>query len=475
MNSNNLPQEHYHHQTNTSTTAYLDDRSINSNNMNNVSSFSSTTTTTTSARSTIEMNDHIHDGVGTTFIHNNDSIGNMNEICNNKPVVSGEIDDSCNATCANEFSCVQVLDQSRTNVVAGSQNFLNPNKKKLNKFIVESTLGGHNNMTMRLNVSATDVTPIASDSISSGNTNENNNTMNGNSIYVSDVATTVLMDNSTINSCTNNNNDNNNSGQGSLMIPVNQVSGVSIVSCYRAVPVQIVNNNNNNNPTNLINHNPKENDDEKIIKYDDLEIDSKNQNAKENNKIGKNSEEIQINAKKNISIIENVNQILSDPNQESDNNNKNKDSKNHTLKMEQRIYITAEAQIERNNLNVIETATLNPLSANATPQTQDQVEALMSSTREQRRRERRERRAARNRMAHLHAGNMPLHITANAISSSNARPQSFEIVPDLLHSHLPPPYTTLPLQPAAIITPVPVPVGAVDNCRYSFPLPIIRR
>lgn len=104
--------------------------------------------------------------------------------------------------------------------------------------------------------------------------------------------------------------------------------------------------------------------------------------------------------------------------------------------------------------------------------------------REQRRRERRERRQARQRAQHGHH-----HVTApvhqrtptGARLGNGAEPSrtNYEILPDIINNHLPPPYTTLPLQMPAppvhspiTISPVPV---VVDDCRFSFPIPIIRR
>lgn len=108
------------------------------------------------------------------------------------------------------------------------------------------------------------------------------------------------------------------------------------------------------------------------------------------------------------------------------------------------------------------------------------------STREHRRRERRERRQARNRMQHVHPMDQPPPPPPTML-----RPPPIEIIPDILHSHLPPPYTTLPMgatvlpAPPAILPAVVHPaavhhraagaaVGAED-CRYSFPIPIMRR
>jgi hypothetical protein len=113
------------------------------------------------------------------------------------------------------------------------------------------------------------------------------------------------------------------------------------------------------------------------------------------------------------------------------------------------------------------------------------------SHRDQRRRERRERRQARQRAQLQHGHHhitAPVHQRANINASSNgirtlngvepSRASNFEILPDIIN-HQPPAYTTLPLQlpppsPTTIHTISPVPV-VVDDCRFSFPIPIIRR
>jgi hypothetical protein len=109
-----------------------------------------------------------------------------------------------------------------------------------------------------------------------------------------------------------------------------------------------------------------------------------------------------------------------------------------------------------------------------------------TQVREQRRRERRERRQARQRAQHGHHHvPAPVHqrsTTGSRTAAGNgAEPSrtSYEILPDIINNHLPPPYTTLPLQTTALpihspltISPVPV---VVDDCRFSFPIPIIRR
>lgn len=93
--------------------------------------------------------------------------------------------------------------------------------------------------------------------------------------------------------------------------------------------------------------------------------------------------------------------------------------------------------------------------------------------REQRRRERRERRQARQRAQHGHHHiTTPVHRTTDTRSPSRT---NYEVLPDIINNHLPPPYTTLPLQMPELpihINTVPV---VIDDCRFSFPIPIIRR
>uniref|UniRef100_A0A182MLC1 Uncharacterized protein n=1 Tax=Anopheles culicifacies TaxID=139723 RepID=A0A182MLC1_9DIPT len=103
---------------------------------------------------------------------------------------------------------------------------------------------------------------------------------------------------------------------------------------------------------------------------------------------------------------------------------------------------------------------------------------VVNTTREHRRRERRERRQARNRLQHIHPLEPPPPL--------HRSPPPIEIIPDILHSHLPPPYTTLPMGASLIPQMIPanavaaaaaaaIPVRAADDCRYTFPIPIMRR
>ena len=120
--------------------------------------------------------------------------------------------------------------------------------------------------------------------------------------------------------------------------------------------------------------------------------------------------------------------------------------------------------------------------------------------REQRRRERRERRQARQRAQHGHRHHVSVHHSnrPNGVNNnSNSRGingveptqrviSGYEMLPDIINNHLPPPYTAVPLfplhtpapipppppQPPQLIAPAPI---VVDDCRFSFPIPIIRR
>lgn len=100
--------------------------------------------------------------------------------------------------------------------------------------------------------------------------------------------------------------------------------------------------------------------------------------------------------------------------------------------------------------------------------------------REQRRRERRGRQPRSSRQYHNHPSNQVL-----AIHSRNVE---CEALPDILHNHVPPPYTTLPVltqaqsQSVLVTRPPPPPqqsalitVGISDVGRFTYPLPIIRR
>jgi hypothetical protein len=132
------------------------------------------------------------------------------------------------------------------------------------------------------------------------------------------------------------------------------------------------------------------------------------------------------------------------------------------------------------------------------------VDNSTQTMREQRRRERRERRQRRaqhgHHRHHQHHSSQQQHVNANVavhqrinrVESSTSRVNGYEMLPDIINNHLPPPYTTLPLHAltaTSVPTPIPLPQSSliaaanvvspvpvvVDDCRFSFPIPIIRR
>lgn len=124
-----------------------------------------------------------------------------------------------------------------------------------------------------------------------------------------------------------------------------------------------------------------------------------------------------------------------------------------------RTYISTEAQTDdlQNRIEEIK------------PNRQILISQNEYSLRENRRRERRERRQARRLPFHSHN-----HI-GNVLNQQSIT--SFEILPDLLNSHLPPPYSTLPGSPGPIVPSIvsAVTVGSPEELRYAFSIPVIRR
>lgn len=218
--------------------------------------------------------------------------------------------------------------------------------------------------------------------------------------------------------------DHNNQQQQDV---VNQSSGISIVNCYRAVPVQIVNN-------------------------------CSGSSAGESMHVVNN-----LNAKCDNQMINDQVQVLNDV--KCDNSN-TMDTRN----LQHRTYTSTEAQTDDLQESSTEIVT-HPVQIHPNP---IQSQTDISFAREQRRRDRRERRHIRNsRQQHIHPAPHP----------SSLRP-AFEILPDILNSHVPPPYTALtlaavpPSQPQAVLVPpiiTPLPVGPPEDGRYTFPLPIMRR
>ncbi|KAJ6643058.1 hypothetical protein Bhyg_08014, partial [Pseudolycoriella hygida] len=219
--------------------------------------------------------------------------------------------------------------------------------------------------------------------------------------------------------------DHNNQQQQDV---VNQPSGISIVNCYRAVPVQIVNSCSGN------------------IAGESMHV-VNNLNAKCDN---------------NNQMINDQEQVLNDVKYDSSNT---LDTRN----LQQRTYTSTEAQTDDLQESTTDIVT-HPVQVHPNP---IQSQTDISFAREQRRRDRRERRHIRNsRQQHIHPA-----------PSTSLRP-AFEILPDILNSHVPPPYTALtlaavpPSQPQAVLVPpiiTQLPVGPQEDGRYTFPLPIMRR
>lgn len=218
--------------------------------------------------------------------------------------------------------------------------------------------------------------------------------------------------------------DHNNQQQQDV---VNQPSGISIVNCYRAVPVQIVNNCSSSSSGG-----------ESMHVVNNLNIKCDNQMI---------NDQVQV-----------LNEVKCDSPNTMD-----------TLNLQQRTYTSTEAQTDDLQESRTDIVT-HPVQIHSNP---IQSQTDISFAREQRRRDRRERRHIRNsRQQHIHPA-----------PQSSLRP-AFEILPDILNSHVPPPYTALtlaavpPSQPQAVLVPpiiTPLPVGPPDDGRYTFPLPIMRR
>lgn len=222
------------------------------------------------------------------------------------------------------------------------------------------------------------------------------------------------------------NQDDHNNQQQQQQDVVNQSSGISIVNCYRAVPVQIVNN-------------------------------CSGISAGESMNVVNN-----LNAKCDNQMINDQVQVL---NEVKCNSSNTMDTRN----LQHRTYTSTEAQTDDLQESSTEIET-HPVQVHPNP---IQSQTDISFAREQRRRDRRERRHIRNsRQQHIHP-----------VPTSSLRP-AFEILPDILNSHVPPPYTALtlaavpPSQPQAVLVPpiiTPLPVGPPEDGRYTFPLPIMRR
>ncbi len=359
-----------------------------------------------------------------------------------------------------------------------------------------------------------------SNNINNKNINE---TMSGNngstctSIYISQpstVSSTILVNsNSNLIQI-----ENSESSTPILTIQVNQdnqtsqistsSTGVNVVSCFRAASptVQIVKGSENSIQSLLQNvsvhkSNNHENNEESVNNENNhniISISNINGNKSQSKPIkSENLNEI------SVDICE---EILSENHNNNSNDYPNMDKDRvELIKSPEKIVITTGTGTQQSSsspLNQITTQEItsiqsvgNNQSESAKPKSNSNnttaTEAQMS--REQRRRERRQRRQAQSHRQHAHVSvhhprpqhPLPHHNNTHSNNSNHAsgpghgnlRP-NYDILPDILNNHLPPPYTTLPLQlPAQLSIPVPPVISPVpvDDCRFSFPIPVMRR
>ncbi|CAO1440414.1 unnamed protein product [Diamesa hyperborea] len=358
---------------------------------------------------------------------------------------------------------------------------------------------------------------------SSGDENcEKNNNQEKNctaSIYISQPTDEVKLNN-------NNNNNNNGVGSGSsghceleqkppvLTIQVNQRPDqnntnnqnlVNIVSCFRAYPVQttttsatssaltstlnVVNENlpfsisvnRKGNYGEIINENHNHNNNNNINNFNELANNENNQNIVScvATKIPNKSQQQLSTSTTTINQIS----IIDDDKCIGGGNTST----------------TATAADEGGNNTIIAAADgeVNQTANETVPKTSVESQTF----REQRRRERRERRQARQRAQHMHHITTPVHHSQqqhqrilNAgnriVNGLPLTRNNYEILPDLINNHLPPPYTTLPLHlppipssaPPSSVPPMVQTINVttsvpaiVDDCRFTFPIPVIRR
>ena len=235
-----------------------------------------------------------------------------------------------------------------------------------------------------------------------------------------------------------NQSDDNNNNTGNIK-QISSSSGVNIVSCFRPAT-----DNSSVNSVNCVS----------VHKDGNLEKSDKS-DSNENIVSEKSPQKAQATASEDLNEIA-VDQVFINDNSTNSKNDNNLDK---TDKDE--LLVNSESAKTRN-----------------IPESQ--------TSREQRRRERRERRHARNRAQHVH---IPVHQ-----SLLNQRPpanrhgqlrQNYEILPDLSQTtNMPPPYTTLPLHSplhsSAIGPNIPnlpsiIAPGPGEDCRFAFPIPVIRR
>ncbi|KAG5670660.1 hypothetical protein PVAND_000908 [Polypedilum vanderplanki] len=293
-----------------------------------------------------------------------------------------------------------------------------------------------------------------------------------------------------------NNNSSNNETANNL---------VNIVSCFRATTTAAITHNgsSSNGIENLVHNNSNLPFNVSVNKNYDNNSSDRSEESLMNNKNNQNI----------VNIVENYdpNEITIAPNVTS-----TVDYSNVTL-VDQSVGLIAEkidsnaataAAASESVINQITIVNDNGGDTIAVESVNNQnakvVDENSQTFREQRRRERRERRQARQRAAqhghHRHHMSM-VHSSSrtnvsrgvNGMEQTTARVNGYEMLPDIINNHLPPPYSTLPIHqippsliptqpppshlpppPPPIITAAPLPV-VVDDCRFSFPIPIIRR
>ncbi|XP_058460477.1 uncharacterized protein LOC131436051 [Malaya genurostris] len=273
--------------------------------------------------------------------------------------------------------------------------------------------------------------------------------------------------------------DTNNQEQNDVVN--NASSGVSIVNCYRGAPKSAADPSEDPECT-VVSTGPDVPEESQFSPSDVNSADLNPTIIDKNHSVNSSANEEQM-----VHVSNTV--VQSDPNLIEHSYNVKNSAKNQTTSYKQtdidriepagnRTYISTEAQTE--DPSMIASFPHPAILTGGIPHPPSHPSLMLAtpvgsefSTREHRRRERRERRQARNRMQHVHPLDQP------PPPPTMIRPPPIEIIPDILHSHLPPPYTTLPL--GATVLPAPmlpaVPVhhrGAADDCRYSFPIPIIR-
>lgn len=393
-------------------------------------------------------------------------------------------------------------------------NHTTNNLDTINKTNNGSAINAEIDHKMRLNVPAADSNgvdmPIITNCISTSTkvttTNNRNNIIENGTLagaIVSHPSLTIHVNQSAIDQQTNLSQCPTSSSSIITTTPtqnvVNQSSGVSIVNCYRAVPVQVLNSSVDQNHCDQINSLSNT-----VHIVNDNNIIETTNNIKLMKRIERKCEKSDSVFTNEINNDDLVNALDNTINSTNEMGNIDVDNLTSTIiptsTSQHRTFISTEAQTDdlqqmdaalidngqRVSPVVVVQSTIGTHSK-ANEHRRNGSGSGSSETREQRRRERRERRQARNATRQQH-----IHLSTQTNGPLQPHHSNCEILPDILHSHVPPPYTTLPLPPlcqisaasppssvllpgppSALITPIPV--GIADDGRYTFPLPIMRR